>query len=103
MTTTAEAGRRGGKVKSEAKTATAQANGAKGGRPCANITVDPAGNWRLYWPGPLPAGATAHGVVTRNKTREAGALLRTGAGVWVQGNNGVMRSLDQRAVARQLE
>jgi len=59
----------------------------------ARITVDPAGNWRLYAP-ILPAGCTALGVVTRGT--DVGALFVTRAGVYALCNAGLISALDQR-------
>ena len=61
----------------------------------ARITVDPAGNWRLYAP-ILPAGCEALGVVTRGT--DVGALLLTGAGIYVMCTDGAICSIDQRKV-----
>jgi hypothetical protein len=69
----------------------------------ARITVDPAGPWAIYWGNrPLPEGSTALGVVNRG-VGDAGALLRTPAGLYVQGNAGVLRNLDHRKVVAALD
>jgi len=68
-----------------------------------DITVDETGNWRLYWGAmPLPRGARALGVV-RRETFDVGALLMTAAGLYVQGNAGVIRGLPQRQVIELVE
>lgn len=67
------------------------------------LTVDLGGAWRLYWGnGPLPPGAQALGTITRG-IGDTGALLRTGVGIYVQGNARVVRSLDQRRVEAAIE
>ncbi|MEO0035371.1 MAG: hypothetical protein RLZZ501_1394 [Pseudomonadota bacterium] len=65
------------------------------------ISVDPAGDWRLYCPVP-PRGAEMLGTVTR-ASGETGALARTAAGVYVQVNGAVVRTVDQRKVATCLD
>ena len=63
------------------------------------ISIRTTAPWALYWgPGPLPAGATAHGTVTRGEA-DTGALIRMPNGIYVQGNAGAIRSLPQREVA----
>lgn len=65
------------------------------------ITVDSAGNWRLYC-NTLPAGAVPLGTVTRDGT-DTGALVRYEAtGLYAQINAGAVRSLDGRKVAAAL-
>lgn len=55
-----------------------------------------SGNWKLYWGmSPLPTGAEALGTVQR-ETLEIGALIRLSTGIYVQGNAGAIRTLDQR-------
>jgi hypothetical protein len=66
----------------------------------ARLTVDLSGNWRIYT-NTLPTGASALGTVTRG-IGDTGALVRTQAGIYVQCNAGVLRSLDQRKVAAAL-
>ncbi len=64
----------------------------------ARLVIDRQGPWALYWGNrPLPVGATAHGVVQRGDA-DTGALIRTAAGLYVQGNAGAIRTLDQRKV-----
>lgn len=59
------------------------------------LTINPAGPWRLYSPA-LPAGAEPLGTVTRNG-HDTGALVRfVATGVFAQVNAGVVRTLDQR-------
>lgn len=59
------------------------------------LTVSKNGNWQLYWGVmPLPDGATALGVVSRDSG--TGALIRLKNGNYVQGNAGVFRTLPQR-------
>lgn len=64
----------------------------------ARLTINRAGNWRLYagygWP---LAGWTMLGVVTRG-AGETGALGLSPAGVYCQINAGVVRSLAQHKV-----
>lgn len=65
------------------------------------ITVNTAGNWRLYT-NTLPVNSTPLGVVSREEG-ERGALVRIEAtGLLVQVNDGVIRSLDQRKTAAAL-
>ena len=65
------------------------------------ITVDAAGNWRLYT-NTVPAGAVVLGTVTRDGT-DTGALVRMEkTGAYLQINAGCARSLDGRAVAAAL-
>ena len=65
------------------------------------ITVDPAGNWRLYI-NALPAGAVPLCTVTRDGT-DTGALVRyVATGLYAQVNAGAVRSLDGRKVAAAL-
>ena len=66
-----------------------------------SIRIKTTAPWALYWPGPLPAGATAHGTVTRNET-DTGALIRLSTGIYVQGVAGAIRSLPQREVEASL-
>ena len=62
------------------------------------ITVDPAGNWRLYSE-TLPDGATPLGTVTREDA-DVGALVRfEKTGRYAQVNGGAARNLDGRKVA----
>jgi hypothetical protein len=65
------------------------------------IKVQRRGNWQLYWGSmPLPRGAEALGVVevSEGDEKRAGALIRLKSGVYVQGNAGGTRSLDQAKV-----
>ena len=65
------------------------------------ISVDTAGNWRLYC-NTLPAGAVPLGTVTRDGA-DTGALVRYEAtGLYAQINAGAVRSLDGRKVAAAL-
>ena len=67
------------------------------------LKVTKSGNWQLYWGyGPLPTNAKALGVVQRENL-ETGALLRLGTGIYVQGNAGAIRTLDQRDVKAAIE
>lgn len=62
------------------------------------IRVSTLAAWRPYWgPAPLPNGARAWGTVTV-AGYDAGALIETRAGVFVQGNAGGYRSLPQREI-----
>lgn len=61
------------------------------------MKIDTKGNWKLHWTGPLPAGSTALGTVTRDNG-EDGALLEMKTGLFVQGNAGAIRNLPQREV-----
>jgi len=68
----------------------------------STITVDPAGNWRLYWGrSPLPTGAQAHGTVCRGI--EIGALIELPTGILVQGNAGALRTLPQDQTRRAMD
>jgi hypothetical protein len=52
---------------------------------------------KLYWgDGPLPQGTVMLGCVNR-EPGYVGALLRTEAGIYVQGNAGCLRSISQAA------
>ena len=64
-------------------------------------SVDLTGSWALYCPG-VPAGCTVLGTVTREGAGETGALLQTGAGVYVQACERGYRTLSQRAVREAL-
>ena len=65
------------------------------------LTINTTGAWRLYSP-TLPASAEPLGTVTRNG-HDTGALVRfVATGVYAQVNAGVVRTLDQRQVARLL-
>ena len=65
------------------------------------LTINTAGAWRLYSP-TLPAGAEPLGTVTRSGC-DTGALVRfVATGIYAQVNAGVVRTLDQRQVARLL-
>jgi hypothetical protein len=56
------------------------------------LTIKKSGNWKLYWGVmPLPAGAEAIGIVTRETG--TGALIRLTNGNYVQGNAGGIRNL----------
>lgn len=66
------------------------------------LKVSKNGNWQLYWGiGPLPTGAEALGTVQR-ETLETGALIRLVTGIYVQGNAGAIRTLDQSEVGAAL-
>lgn len=65
------------------------------------ITVDAAGNWKLYT-NTLPANSTPLGTVTRDGF-DTGALVRIeSTGLYAQVNAGAIRSLDGRTVAAAL-
>lgn len=65
------------------------------------LTIDSAGNWRLY-ANKIPAGAVPLGTVTRDGA-DTGALVRYEAtGLYAQINAGAVRSLDGRKVAAAL-
>lgn len=67
----------------------------------SRITVDTAGNWKLY-SNTVPAGAEALGTVTRG-IGDTGALIRyTETGKYAQLNAGAIRTLDGRKVAAAL-
>lgn len=69
----------------------------------SRLAVDLGGAWRIYWGnGPLPVGAQALGTITRG-IGDIGALIRMGIGSYVQGNAGVLRSLDHRKVESAIE
>jgi len=56
-------------------------------------------SWKLFWGnGPLPKGANALGVIRRGPW-DKGALILMPTGIYVQGNAGSLRSLDQKKVA----
>lgn len=62
------------------------------------LAINLDGAWRLYWGnGPAPHESRVLGTVTRNGC-DTGALIRTAIGVYVQGNAGTLRALDQRKV-----
>lgn len=66
------------------------------------LKVTKSGNWQLYWGYmSLPAGAESLGIVQRQNL-ETGALIRLSTGIYVQGNAGGIRTLDQRAVEEAL-
>lgn len=65
------------------------------------LTIDSAGNWRLY-SNTVPAGAVPLGTVTRDGI-DTGALVRyESTGLYAQVNAGAVRSLDGRKVAAAL-
>lgn len=65
------------------------------------LTIKKYGNWKLYWGVmPLPTGAEACGVVSRETG--TGALIRLANGNYVQGNAGGIRNLPQRDVEQAL-
>lgn len=67
----------------------------------SKITVDTAGNWKLYT-NTLPSNSTALGTVTRDGF-DTGALVRIeSTGLYAQVNAGTIRSLDGRTVAAAL-
>jgi len=67
------------------------------------LKVTKSGNWQLYWGyTPLPAQAEALGTIQR-ETLETGALIRLSTGIYVQGNAGAIRTLDQRAAKEAIE
>lgn len=66
------------------------------------ITIKKSGNWKLYWGVmPLPAGAEAIGIVTRETG--TGALIRLANGNYVQGNAGGIRNLPKGEVEQALQ
>lgn len=66
------------------------------------LTIKKSGNWKLYWGVmPLPAGAEALGVVSRENG--AGALIRLANGNYVQGNAGGIRNLPKHEVEQALQ
>jgi hypothetical protein len=67
------------------------------------ITYRKNGNWSLYWGAmPLPRGAEAIGIVTRDSDGSTGALIRLSNGRYVQGNAGSIRTLSQSEVEQAL-
>lgn len=67
----------------------------------SRITVDTAGNWKLY-SNTLPTGAEAIGTVTRG-SGDTGALIRyIASGQYAQLNAGTIHTLDGRKVAAAL-
>lgn len=67
------------------------------------LKVTKSGNWQLYWGYmPLPANAEVLGTV-QSETLESGALIRLTTGIYVQGNAGSIRTLDQREVREAIE
>ena len=66
------------------------------------MQIDSNGKWKLYWgASPLPEGAKAIGTVSR-ETGDHGALILMPTGVYVQGNAGSVRNIDQTAVKKAL-
>lgn len=64
------------------------------------LTIKKSGNWKLYWGVmPLPAGAEAIGIVSRENG--TGALIRLANGNYVQGNAGGVRNLPKREEVEQ--
>lgn len=65
------------------------------------LTVKKSSNWILYWGVmPLPAGAEALGIISRETG--TGALIRLANGNYVQGNAGGIRSLPQAEIEEAL-
>lgn len=65
------------------------------------LTVKKSGNWKLYWGVmPIPAGAEALGIVSRETG--TGALIRLANGNYAQGNAGGIKSLPQCEVDESL-
>lgn len=57
---------------------------------------------KIYWGVmPLPAGAELIGTVTHD--HQTGALIRLSTGIYVQGNAGGIRALDQHAITAAAE
>jgi hypothetical protein len=57
---------------------------------------------QMFWgPSNLPKNAKFCGVVQR-KTGDSGALIVLQNGIFVQGNAGIIRTLDQRKVSKSL-
>ena len=66
------------------------------------LTIKKSGNWKLYWGVmPLPAGAEALGIVSRETG--TGALIRLANGNYVQGNAGGVRNLPKHEVEQALQ
>ena len=66
------------------------------------LTIKKSSNWKLYWGVmPLPAGAEALGIVSRETG--TGALIRLANGNYVQGNAGGIRNLPKHEVEQALQ
>lgn len=66
------------------------------------LTIKKSGNWKLYWGVmPLPAGAEALGIVSRENG--TGALIRLANGNYVQGNAGGIRNLPKHEIEQALQ
>ena len=61
------------------------------------LTVDLSGKWRLYSP-VIPAHSRAIGTITRDGYDTGALVLIEAAGLYVQANAGVIRSLPQSKV-----
>lgn len=60
-------------------------------------------DWRPYWgTTPLPNDVVPIGVVTRSesKTDKVGALLQAPSGMYIQGNNGSAKGINNQAIRK---
>ncbi|MFH0878111.1 MAG: hypothetical protein V2A34_00210 [Lentisphaerota bacterium] len=57
------------------------------------VTVNPDGNWKLYWPGPIPQGAVVQGTVTRNGYETGALFFFAHTGRHALGKTGILRSM----------
>lgn len=68
-----------------------------------SYTITLPGKPTLYSPGLMPSGWETVGEIVRDGEITPGALVRNAAsGIYAQANSGIIRSLDQREVARAL-
>lgn len=85
-------------MKAKLRTGALTERAAKGGK----MRIWRDGPWRLYWGAlPIPYGYTVLGVVERTDG-DTGVLMLTDGGMFVQGNAGAIRSLDQKRVIKRL-
>jgi len=62
------------------------------------MRISKNGKWQIYWGYiNLPQGAKAIGTITRDNN-QTGALIQLASGIYVQGNAGAIRTLDQTEV-----
>ena len=61
--------------------------------------IEASGAWRRYHPMEVPKGWRMLGTIKRASDHSTGALGRSPAGVYAQISVGMVRMLDQRAVA----